>query len=59
MKSYTIHSSIGYSNNDVFIEIPNNNEIKVDNYFMKKIRNIFRQSNKIEIDDEIEGEELV
>jgi len=53
MKSYIIHSSIGYSRNEVFIEIPNNNEIKVDNYFMKKIRNIFRSSNKIEIDDEI------
>jgi hypothetical protein len=60
MESYIINTSIGFVNDnkgDTFIEIGDierNEEINNnDNFFMRKIRNMFkiRKSNKIDIEE--------
>jgi hypothetical protein len=60
MESYIINTSIGFVNDnkgDTFIEIGDierNEEINNnDNFFMRKIRNLFkiRKSNKIDIEE--------
>lgn len=59
MESYILNTSIGFVNDkkgDTFIEINDierNEEINNDNFFIKKIKNLFkiRKSNKIDAED--------
>jgi hypothetical protein len=57
MEAYILNTSIGFvnENGDTFIEINDierNEEIKNnDNFFIKRIRNLFKKSNKIDAED--------